>query len=292
MTKLTVVDPHIHLWDLSTGLYPALDAPSDRMAEIAKTYLLPDLLADAGDITVAKAVHVEAFPSDPIAETLHVQAMADAAGNGIPQGIVGNADFTQPDVEATLAAQAECANFRGIRQVVNLHDNPEKRYVTKDYLNDAAWVGNLKLLTRYNASFDLQLYPHQMADAARVIGTTPDVMFIVNHAGMFTDRTLEGWQIWKAGMCDLAARDNVCVKISGLGMFDRNWSLESIRPYVLETLTCFGTDRAMFASNFPVDKMFSSYEAVWKAFDEIVADLSDVERAGLMQHNAERYYRI
>lgn len=292
MTKLTVVDPHIHLWDLSTGLYPALESPSENMSAIAKTYLLPDLLADAGGISIAKAVHVEAFPTDPVAETRHVQAMADANGSGIPQGIVGNADFARADVEKTIAAQAECANFRGIRQVVNLHDNPELRYVTRDYLNDAVWGENLKLLAKYNASFDLQLYPHQMADAALVIGKTPEVMFIVNHAGMFADRTLKGWQIWKAGMRELAARDNVCVKISGLGMFDRNWSIESVRPYVLETLTCFGTDRTMFASNFPVDKMFSSYEAVWTAFDAIVADLSDAERAGLMQHNAERFYRI
>jgi predicted TIM-barrel fold metal-dependent hydrolase len=81
-------------------------------------------------------------------------------------------------------------------------------------------------------------------------------------------------------------------KISGLAMLDNAWTTESIRPLVLESIEAFGSDRAMFASNFPVDKQYSSFVAVWSAFDAITAGFSEAERAGLFRENARKYYRI
>jgi len=75
-------------------------------------------------------------------------------------------------------------------------------------------------------------------------------------------------------------------------MFDPGWTVESLRPYVFETLEAFGPDRAMFASNFPVDKAASDYQTLWEAFAAIVATLTESEQAGLMRSNAERFYRI
>jgi predicted TIM-barrel fold metal-dependent hydrolase len=75
-------------------------------------------------------------------------------------------------------------------------------------------------------------------------------------------------------------------------MLDHTWSVKSIRPFVLDALDIFGVGRAMFASNFPVDKLFSSYDAIWDAFDTITADLSCDERHALFATNAERYYRV
>ena len=63
--------------------------------------------------------------------------------------------------------------------------------------------------------------------------------------------------------------DNTAIKISGLGMFDQSWTTDSIRPIVLDCIETFGIDRCFFATNFPVDKLFSSYEKVWKSYFEI-----------------------
>ena len=82
------------------------------------------------------------------------------------------------------------------------------------------------------------------------------------------------------------------MKISGFGFIDRQWTVDSIRPRVLDTIDIFGTDRCMFASNFPVDKMSRGYGAYWSAFDEITASFSDEERARLFHRNAETSYRI
>jgi predicted TIM-barrel fold metal-dependent hydrolase len=76
------------------------------------------------------------------------------------------------------------------------------------------------------------------------------------------------------------------------GMFDHHWTVESIRPYVHECLDAFGVERAMFASNFPVDRLFSDYATLWHAYAETVAGLSTDEHAQLFRTNAERFYRI
>jgi predicted TIM-barrel fold metal-dependent hydrolase len=93
-------------------------------------------------------------------------------------------------------------------------------------------------------------------------------------------------------MRQLAERPNVSVKISGLGMSEPNWTADSIRPLVLETIAIFGTDRSMFASNFPVDRAFSSFDVLYDAFRSITAGFSDSERRALFHDNAERIYRI
>lgn len=292
---MKIVDPHVHLWDLSTGLYPGLEQPSTGFigdnAPIARSYLLPELLAEGGEeLEITKIVNVEAFPADRIAETRYLQDLADRTG--YPQGIVAGADLSQPDAESVLEAQASFVNVRGIRQVLNMHPDPLYAYVAENYMDDVGWLRNFALLEKYQLSFDMQLYPHQMEQAARIIEKNPGVRVIINHCGMLADRTLSGWRQWRDSMRLLAGFENVFVKISGLGMFDRTWTLESIRPHVLETLDTFGTDRAMFASNFPVDKLFGCYADIWRTFAAITSDLSDFEKDGLFSANAERIYRI
>jgi predicted TIM-barrel fold metal-dependent hydrolase len=90
----------------------------------------------------------------------------------------------------------------------------------------------------------------------------------------------------------LAECDNVVAKISGLGMVDHAWNEASIRSFVLETIEIFGPDRAMFGSNFPVDRLYGSFDALYGAFEAIVAGFSETEQAKLFHDNARRYYRI
>lgn len=91
-------------------------------------------------------------------------------------------------------------------------------------------------------------------------------------------------------MKKLAAFENLAVKISGIGMFDRTWTLESLRPFVEYTIETFGSNRCMFGSNFPVDGMMSGYSRLWHAYSEITKSYSDDERAQLFAGNAERIY--
>jgi predicted TIM-barrel fold metal-dependent hydrolase len=314
---MQVVDPHVHFWDLKTHHYPWLAAPRTSFVGDAKLlrhdYLPSDLLRDAGAIEVMKVVHVEANhdPRDPVEETRWLQSLADEteetdavntahAANGVdgtrgavPNAIVAAADLSAPNVEATLAAHAAFANTRGIRQILNVHADPLYGYVDRHFMREPVWRENVGLLERYGLSFDLQLYPSQMQEAVQLARLYPNTQFVLNHAGMFVDRDrLSGYRAWRDGLRALSSCPNVAVKLSGLAMFDHRWTIESFRPYVLEAIDAFGIERAMFASNFPVDRLFGSYESLWNAYARIVAGVSDSERAALFRANAERIYRI
>lgn len=294
-TKLQIVDPHIHLWDLNTGLYPHFErptkGPNGSNAAICRSYYLEEFLDEGEDeFEAVGAVHVEAFPTEPVKETEVLQKIADKSP--IPLVIVSNGDLTAPDFGDLLDRHAEYPIFRGIRQVVNLHKDPNLSYVSRDLMAEPEFLDGLKLMGKRGLSFDLQLFPHQMETAARLCAEASDMQVILNHTGMWADRTLEGWGVYKAGLRALAANPNVAVKISGFGMLDQNWTLDSIRPLIFETLEVFGVDRAMFASNFPVDKLYSDYRTVWRGFAAAVSDLSTDEQAALFRENTRRFYRV
>ena len=299
---MQVVDPHIHLWDISTHRYPWMEATAEGyvgdIAPIRRNYVIADLVADAaaGGIQILGAVHIDANhdPADPLEETRWLQSLADdPAHHGLPNAIVAAADFSQPDVENLLAAHCEYANVRGIRQILNVHTNPHFDYVGRHFMREPQWRANFALLRKYRLSFDLQLYPDQMPEAAALARDNPETPFIINHAGMFVDRnSVAGWRAWRDGLAALAACPNVAIKLSGFGMIDHDWRVESIRPYILQAIDTFGVERCLFASNFPVDRLYSSYAAIWHAFAQVVADASPAEHAALFRDNARRVYRI
>lgn len=292
---LRIVDPHIHLWDLSTGLYPHLEKPSIRRgrsnAAIARSYLIDEYLGEgAGVVAIEGAVHVEAFPTDRIREARVLQAVADESP--VPIRLVANGDLTAPDFPLLLDRCGEATILRGIRQVVNRHPSADLNYVDVELMARPAFLDGLRLLGARGLSFDLQLYPHQMPEAAALIRHSPDTRIVLNHAGMWADRDLAGWTAWKRGLRLLSEQPNVAVKISGLGMLDADWTVGSIRPLVFETIEAFGIERAMFASNFPVDKLYSSFAAVWQGFADCIRSCSAGEQAAMMRDNAMRIYRF
>ena len=295
--SLRVVDPHIHWWNLERLHYPWLADPKTAFHGdnrlLASTYEPVHFEADTAGVEVLAVVHVDAGhdPANPLAETRWLQSLAE--GFGRPMGIVAYADLSKPDVDALLAAQADHPNVRGIRQILNVHADRHYDYVGRHYMREPAWRAGFALLEQHGLSFDLQIYPSQMAEARELALAHPGTTLIVNHTGMFVDRgSVAGWRAWRDGMRGLAQCPNVMVKISGLGMVDHTWSIESIRPYVLETIDAFGPQRCMFASNFPVDRLHGTYRGIWSAFAQVVADASDAEHAALFRDNALRISRL
>lgn len=298
-SALDIVDPHMHLWDLTRHYYawlqddPLPNNPAGDVTPIAnRSYGIDDYLADAGDWNVQAVVHVECgLPKrDQLSESDWLQGLANA--RGYPQGIVAGAALDDPEVEPLLAAHAERVNVRGIRQIINWHSDPVKTYTARDLIDDPAWRRGFALLGKYGLAFDLQLYPSQMPAAARLAAAHPGTQLIINHAGMPTDRDDAGIEAWRRGMMLLAERPNVAVKISGLGMVDRAWTVDGIRPFVLTAIELFGVDRAMFASNFPVDKIHGAFSAHYGAYDTITEEFSDDERARLFGATARNIYRL
>lgn len=294
MERLPFIDAHVHLWDLARIRYAWLtppfsdDGPNGNVAPIAQTYLLDDYLREAAAWNVVGMVHVEAGadPAQALDETDWLRGMAD--GRGMPNGIVAFAALDDPDVAALLAAHAARPNVRGVRHIVNWHADPKRTYSDRDVTQDEAWQRGFGLLGKFGLSFDLQAYPGQFEALAPLIRRHPETPVIVNHAGMGVD----GEDDWRVGMKALAALPNVAVKLSGMGFVFRPLDPAAIRDRVRAAIDLFGADRALFASDFPTDRLFGSFDQTMEALAGAVADFTEPERRALFAGNANRIYRL
>ncbi len=293
-----IVDAHHHLWDLSAVYYPWLtDRVGPRMygdyAGIRRDYLVEDFRRDIGTLPVVKSVHVQAECDRPRAldETRWLQAQADR--HGLPSAIVAWVDLAAEPAAVAAALDAHTAhpNVRGVRQMVHEVLVPQMAHAT-DYLADARWLSNLALLAPRALHFELQVLPPQDDAAARAIARHPQLQFVLVHAGQPRDRSPEGLERWRRSIRTLSRLPNVAIKLSGFGMFDARWSVESIAPLVHWAIECFGPSRTMFGSNFPVDGLMRDYAGIWRAYDEITQPYGDSERAAMFHDTACRCYRI
>jgi predicted TIM-barrel fold metal-dependent hydrolase len=299
---MKIADPHHHLWDLERHVYPWLRDPVDHFAgdytDIRKTYVVKDFLADAKGLDLAKSVHLQAefdHAEDPVKETAWLTEVHDEpASKGLPSAIVGFADLLAPDADDVLARHAAYPLVRGIRYMLNYSERePRLRFVPRgDLMQDELWRRGYRLLAKHSMSFDLQVWPWQLKDAAKLAKDVPEVPQVLDHTGLPIRRDRAGLDEWRRGMRELASAPHVTVKISGLGMFQRGFKAEDIKPFVLDTIDIFGVERSMFASNFPVDRLASSYRHLWESYDTITKRFTAAERSALFHDNAVRVYRL
>jgi len=310
MTKLAAIDAHHHLWDLEENDYPWLVSnpetdPFPNFGDLCQSYRLEDYRADIARQNIVKSVHVQAEhdEADPVRETAWLQSVADAPGSGgFPHAIVAWADLSQPDVEGILEGHRAFANLRGIRQMLNQPPSSAKEgsavedggVLSKhgNLLENSAFLRNFALLRKFDLSFDMQIFPWQTSDGARLIAAHPDTAFVLNHTLMPFDRSDEGLAVWRAALETYATFPNVVIKISGLGMAPGGFDERTNRRLARETIEVFGPERCLLASNFPVDKLMSDYDTIWNLFRDVISELSTGEQAAILRGNAERVYRI
>ena len=290
MSKLAFVDTHVHFWDLHHPnltyswlqpdfLHPQLGEQLDRLK--GKNYLAEDFIAETRDANVTKAVHVQAALGieDPVQESAWLSAAAERTG--FPHAIVAYSNLKKPDVAEELARHCEFSRVKGIRD-----------FSDGDYLVDPDFHRGYALLERFNLIASLDIEWEGMEKLRNLTRKYPNIVGVLDHCGFPKQRTDEYFQHWKQGMTTLAESENVACKISGLGMCDWQWTVESIRPWVLHCIEAFGPERCVFATNWPVDKLFSTYDVLIAAYTEIVADFSRDEQIAMFSGNAERLYGI
>ena len=129
-------------------------------------------------------------------------------------------------------------------------------------------------------------------DAADLCRAYPDTQLILNHTGLPADRSAEGVSGWKRALRALAACPNAAIKISGLGVPGRRWTVDLNRDVVLSAIEIFGVARAMFASNFPVDGLCATFDETYSGFRAIAAQFSASEQRALFHDNAVRIYAM
>ena len=290
MNKPDFVDAHVHFYDMNHPdlhyahwqpdvVHPTLGTQPRKLAE--RDWLAEDFIEVSRSSNVTKAVHVQAAigSSDPVKETEWLQEAADRTG--FPQAIVAYADLRDPNAEAVLERHRAFPNMRGIRD-----------FSYGDYLTAPDFRRGFALMDKYGLVASVAAEWRDMDNLADLARAFPNVPIVLDHAGLPAERTPEYFADWRRGMRTAARAENVICKISGLGMGDNRWTVDSIRPYVLACIETFGAARCLFATNWPVDSLWSGYAAIAAAYDEITRGFSDSEREALFSANAERLYRI
>ena len=297
LTMRPIVDAHHHLWDLDACQYPWLMAQGVTRffgdpAPIQKNYLVTDYRDDAKGYDVEASVHVQVgvTPGEELEETAWLQATGDAYG--LPTAIVAFCELEKPDAVRQAEAHAKYARVRGVRQIVGRSDTEDAVTGSGKLVDNKRWQENIAALGSLGLSFDLQLTPGQVPRVVDVLANAPNTPIALCHCGSPWDQSEAGLQAWRTGLRQLASLPNVTCKISGLGMFDHQWTTDSIRPIVESCIDIFGAERCMFGSNFPVDKLHASYDRVWSAFENITTRLSDAEKLRLFGDTAREFYRI
>ena len=290
MGKPEFVDAHVHFYDMQHPelyyahwqpdvVHPSLGTLPRKLSE--RNWLAEDFIELTRDSNVTKVVHVQAAigSEDPVKETEWLQEAADRTG--FPQAIVAYADLRDPDVEAMLERHCEFENMGGIRD-----------FSYGDYLIDPDFHRGYALLEKYDLVASIAAQWQDMEKLVGLASNFPNIPIVIDHAGVPEERTPEYFENWKRGMRTAATADNVICKISGLGMGDHDWTVDSIRPYVLHCIETFGVERSLFATNWPVDSLFSDYDAIVDAYDAITSGFSEGERRALFSGNAEGLYGI
>lgn len=289
MAELAFVETHFHLHDLK---HPRLrygwlepDATHGFLPDTdplkSQRYRIKDFLAEIRFAHVTKAVHVQAAVNtpDPVDETAWLQQFADATG--FPQGIVAECHLARPDAHAVLDRHMAHANLRGIR---NFGDGR--------YLRDPAWRRGFAGLAPRGLVACIDTRVDRAADILDLAQQFPDTLICIDHCAIPMGRDAVSFAAWRGAMAVMAQAPNVTMKVSGLGMGDPHWTVASIRPYVLGSIAAFGVDRVVFGTNWPVDRMFSSYPDVINAYAAIIADFTKDEQIQMFSANAERVFRI
>ncbi|WP_043531972.1 amidohydrolase family protein [Litchfieldella xinjiangensis] len=299
MTSLPIIDAHQHFWDLERNYLPWLcDEPmipfryGDYHA-IRRNYLPEDYRRDTGSYRVVGSVFIETEwdPATPVQETRWVHELAER--EGLPSVMVAQARLDQPDVADVLAEHSTYPRVRGIRHKPRAAPSPnEVKTGVPGSMSDPNWRRGFARLADHDLSFDLQSPWWHFHEAADLAASHPDIQIIINHTGLPADRSEEGLRGWRQAMTVVAQQPNVAVKISGIGVPDSSWTVEQNRRVVLETIDCFGVERCMFASNFPVDSLVGSFATIFDGFMTITESFSEAERLKLFHDNARDFYRI
>lgn len=309
-----IVDPHHHLWD------------QDNL-----TYTLEMLHADTGaGHNVTKTVFIECGASyrpdgpdhlKPVGETEFVALCAarseDLADQATIAAIVAHADLRHDLLDETIEGHQIAGNelFRGIRHSGAWDENPETMLIPppapKELFADSNFRRGMARLADYELTYDSWHYHHQNLEFRDLAAAVPQTTMILDHfgtplgVGAYAGKQDEIFETWIQDIAAIAECPNVYAKLGGLAMPDNGfgWFGRDVPPtsdefvaaqerYYHHTIDCFGPERCMFESNFPVDRVSIGYRILWNSLKKIASRYSESEQDAMFRGTAEKIYRL
>ncbi|MFT3987505.1 amidohydrolase family protein [Aestuariivirga sp.] len=291
-----IVDAHFHVWRqadqpwLVGPMVPRIFGPYEA---IRRDYPIEEYLADNAGLGVSKGVYVQ---TNWAKENFEVEARfvsEIAARTGWPKAIVAYADVSVDDVRPQLDRLKTYPLVCGVRMQLHWHENATFRFApSAQQVIDPKVRKNVQRLNDYGYSFDLQLFPSQMEDGLQLVGENPDTDFILTHCGMLTSMDQRAVEEWQQGLRTLAKATNLYAKLSGLGTFEHRNDPKVIAFIYDAAIRILGSDRLMFGSNFPIEKLWSSYADVLAAHRAAAATHGKEAEDNIFRRTAERVYRV
>lgn len=309
-----IIDPHHHLWPQPEMHYnlDELWQDTDAGHNITQTVFMecraayresgPDHLKCVGETEfVAKAAARSAI--DTSRATI--------------SGIISHVDLMSEHRDEIIDAHEDAGNglFRGVRHSGAHDPHPEAlsipgRGIKNQYANEAFRRGVARLGER-GLTYDTWHYHHQNMEYRDLALAVPGTTMILDHfgtplgVGAYAGKREDIFAAWKDDIAAIAECPNVYAKLGGLAMPDNGfgWNDRDTPPtsdefveaqgrYYDHAIACFGPERCMLESNFPVDRLSLSYRVLWNGLKKIAAKYSETEKAQMFSGVARKVYRL
>jgi L-fucono-1,5-lactonase len=273
------IDAHHHLWKYSAAQYPWI---SENMGLLRRDFLIKDLMDVLEESDIEGVITVQARQAS--AETRWLLDLARS--HDFIRGVVGWVALADPRVERDLEHLSTHAKLKSVRHL--LHDEPDDFYILREDFNRG-----IKLLRDFGLRYDLLVFERHLPQTIQFVDRHPNQIFILDHIAK--PRIKQGAiSPWKENLTELARRENVFCKLSGLVTEAswQSWTGANLDPYLQVVLTAFGAKRVMFGSDWPVLLLSSSYKRWVDTVRHGISHLSEHEQERILGKTAAEVYRL
>jgi len=284
---LPIVDTHQHLWDVTGIDMPWLSTAPKRLQ---RSYGIPDYRQAAQGLNIVQTVYMEVnvHPKHQIKEAETVIDLCRSDNNVMSAAVIGGSPQSK-EFKDYISKFEGNPYVKGVRTV--LHDRNRLRGMCLE----PQFVESIRLLGELGLSFDLCMRPDEILDGVKLVDMCPKTRFVVDHCGNMSVQSTDAMvrQSWMKGMQEMAQREQVVCKISGIVVTAKeNWQPEDLAENVNFCLETFGEDRAYFAGDWPVCTLRASLSEWIVALKTIVSDRSVEFQRKLFHDNAVKFYGL
>jgi L-fuconolactonase len=272
------IDAHQHFWMYDQAQYPWIPTGSS----LARDWLPKDLAPLLNACGLQGCIAVQARQT--LEETRWLLSLAEHAP--IIKGVVGWVDLRSPVLEQELAVLAQNPRLAGVRHVVQ--DEPDD-----DFMLRPEFLRGIETLKPFNFTYDILIYPRQLPAAIELVKRFSGQPFVLDHIAKPCIRD-GNFSRWSEQIRELSRAPHLFCKVSGMvtEADHQNWNPSDFKPCLDVVFECFGEDRLMFGSDWPVCRLAASYEEVFQLVNDYLGGMPEEAREKFFGKNAARFYRI
>jgi L-fuconolactonase len=273
------IDAHQHFWKFDEREYGWI---TEGMRVLRRDFLPADLQREMAAVGVSGSIAVQARQT--VEETNWLLELAGQ--NEFIKGVVGWVPLITPSVGGVIEQLAESPKLRGLRHV--LQDEPDENYILREDFNRG-----IRELARFDLTYDILIFERHLPQTIKFVDKHPQQRFVVDH--LAKPRVRDGViSPWRENIRELAKRENVWCKISGLATEadHSKWTEGQLMPYMETVLEAFGPKRVMFGSDWPVCSLAVGYGRWAELVDKLTVKLPLNEQLEIWGDSAVRAYRV